>query len=156
MLGIHVTRLLSHFRWRDFRDVARAQIELLAAQFLLWRRPIGKLVECRVNGDATPLTKSTRDAAERAALAITRAARCGVFRPRCLVRALALHRSLERRGIIGSTVRIGVRPHKDALLAHAWVEYDGEVFGDSAPMVANFALLTEARLTNLSGEGVSR
>jgi hypothetical protein len=144
------------FRWRDLRDVARAQIELLAAQFLLWRRPIGKLVECNAAGTATPLTSTARAEAEAVGRAITRAARLGVFRPRCLVRALALHRSLERRGIHGSTVRIGVRQNKDALLAHAWVEYDGEVFGDNAAMVAQFAVLTEARFPEVSSGGLSR
>lgn len=148
--------MVFRLRWRDLRDIARAQIELLAAQFLLWQRPIGQLVECNTAGTATPLTSAARGEAERAARAITRAARLGVFRPQCLVRALALHRSLERLGIRGSTVRIGVRQNKDALLAHAWVEYGGEVFGDSAAMVAHFAVLTEARLTELSSGAVSR
>lgn len=133
--------------WRDLQAAARAQVDLLTARFLLWRRPIGKLVVCS-NEDASParLTRGTQAEAERIALAIDRAARLGVFRPTCLVRALALHRSLERRGIFGSIVRIGVRRSADALVAHAWVEYEGVVLGDTPAIVGNFTVLTHARL----------
>jgi hypothetical protein len=139
--------------WRDVRAAARAQIDLLVARFLLWRRPIGKLVVCSAVG-ASParLTRDAQTEAELVALAIDRAARLGVFRPSCLVRALALHRSLERRGIVGSIVRIGVRRSADALLAHAWVEHDGVVLGDTPAMVGNFTVLTQARLAELPGK----
>lgn len=139
--------------WRDVRAVVRAQVDLLIARFLLWRRPIGKLVVCSDAGTSPALlTRDTRLEAERIALAIDRAARLGLFRPSCLVRALALHRSLERRGIVGSIVRIGVRRSADALLAHAWVEHDGVVLGDTPAMVGNFTVLTQARLAELPGK----
>ncbi|HKW09044.1 MAG TPA: lasso peptide biosynthesis B2 protein [Gemmatimonadaceae bacterium] len=139
--------------WGDIRAAARAQLDLLVARFLLWRRPIGKLVVCsEVGVSPQRLTFNARAEAELVALAIDRAARLGVFRPSCLVRALALHRSLERRGIVGSIVRIGVRRSADALLAHAWVEHDGVVLGDTPAMVGNFTVLTQARLADLPGK----
>lgn len=139
-------------RWRDFRGVAWAQIALLAAQVRLWRRPVGKLVVCRADVARVPLTTDQRAAAEEAALALDRASRRGLFRPKCLVRALALQRLLERRGITGSVVRIGVRRSANALLAHAWVEHDGVILGDTRDMVANFTVLTDARLATSSGD----
>jgi hypothetical protein len=84
----------------------------------------------------------------RLARAVTRASRYGVFRPQCLVRALALHQMLERHGVPGSTIRIGVRQTDRAFVAHAWVERDGVVLGDTAANAATFALLTEARMAD--------
>src|SRR2546423_6105648 len=135
------------------RALARAQIELLSAQLLVWRRPVGQLVAFGDSGYTTEPERPAdhRGEATRAARAIQRAATYGVFRPRCLVRALALHRYLGRMGLTNSVVRIGVRREANELLAHAWVEYDGLVFGETKATAATFALLTEARLADLSG-----
>lgn len=147
-----VGRVTSSSRWRDLRGMAWAQVALLAAQLRLWLRPVGKLVVCRTNIARVPLTIDQRAEAEDAALAVDRASRRGLFRPRCLVRALALQRVLERRGITGSVVRIGVRRNADALLAHAWVEHGGVIIGDTRAMVANFTVLTDARLATSAGD----
>jgi transglutaminase superfamily protein len=138
-------------RLSDLRGAARAQLALLAAQCRLWLRPVGKLIVCGADIAASPLTSEERTAAERVALAIDRASRRGLFRPRCLVRALALQRLLESRGITGSFVRIGVRRNHDTLLAHAWVEHSGVILGDRPAMVANFTVLTDARLAATDG-----
>ncbi len=45
----------------------------------------------------------------RTVRALDRAARRGLFRPSCLVRSLALLRLLERGGVSGARMRIGVR-----------------------------------------------
>ena len=74
------------------------------------------------------------------ARAVHRAARYGLFRPRCLTRALALQRLLARRGWPAS-LHVGVRRDRGALLAHAWVELDGAVLGDSPEHVATFVPL---------------
>jgi hypothetical protein len=139
---------------RALRGVARAQLELLAAQYLVWRRPVGQLVRCddAVPGNAVRRSSGDRGETARIANAIQRAARYGLFRPRCLVRALALHRTLEQQGIAGSVVRIGVRRNGDMLLAHAWVEHEGLVLGDTAATAATFVLLTDARLIDLAAE----
>jgi len=139
-------------RWRDLRRVAWAQVALLAAQLRLWLRPVGKLVVCRTDVASVPLTNDQWAEAEEAALAVDRASRRGLFRPRCLVRALALQRLLESRGITGSVVRIGVRRNANALLAHAWVEHGSVILGDTRAMVANFTVLTDARLATSRGD----
>lgn|GEM_PF-731753 len=93
-------------------------------------------------GDAfavTPARESGREAM-RQALAVHRAARYGVFRPRCLTRAIALERMLVRRGL-PATVQIGVRREAGALEAHAWVELHGRVLGDHPEHVARFSPL---------------
>jgi hypothetical protein len=84
--------------------------------------------------------------AERLAVAVSRAGDYGVFRPLCLVRAVALNRLLERSGIRGSRIRIGVRMRRGRFGAHAWVEYGGRVIGDIPEHVESFAELADVRL----------
>jgi len=132
---------------------AWAQLELLRAQLLLWRRPIGRLIAESPAQSECPTRASRESVDQRAATiarAIDRAARRGVFRPKCLVRSMALHRMLERRGIRGSVIRIGVRREGDELLAHAWVEHNGITLIDSPSAVATFARLADAKLAGLS------
>ena len=138
----------------ELRDIAWAQLELLRAQVMVWRRPIGRLIAGsrgqteRAMEDGA--TRAEEQRAARMAKAVDRAARRGVFRPKCLVRSMALHRMLERSGVAGSVIRIGVRREGDQFLAHAWVEYKGLTLIDSPSAVAAFARLTEARLADLS------
>lgn len=137
----------------DLAAFAWAQLELLLAQVMVWRRPIGRLI-----AESTPQPERTgqvsREAVRRHAAtiarAVDRAARRGVFRPKCLVRSLALHRMLERSGIHGSVIRIGVMREGDELLAHAWVEHMGSTLIDPPAAVAAFSRLTDARLADLS------
>jgi len=137
----------------DLIAFAWAQLELLRAQVIVWRRPIGRLIAEPPTATEPP-SRSTRQTgdqrAARFARAVDRAARRGVFRPKCLVRSMALHRMLERSGVHGSVIRIGVRREGDALLAHAWVEHMGVTLIDSPADVAVFSRLTDARLADLS------
>lgn len=137
----------------DVVAFAWAQLELLRAQMILWRRPIGRLItDSTAQGERT--SRVVPRAAEQRALslarAVDRAARRGVFRPKCLVRSMALHRMLERRGVQGTVIRIGVRREGAELLAHAWVEHMGIPLIDSPSAVAAFSHLTDARLADLS------
>ena len=50
---------------------------------------------------------------------------------------------LEREGVPGSVVRIGVRLQDKEFFAHAWVELDGQPLGESAP-VERFVQLNDA------------
>jgi hypothetical protein len=126
---------------REWVDLLAAQAALARAQLLVWIRRPGALV--------TPLADApTRSsdgvdpeklrAAERIARAVSRAARRGVFRPSCLVRAVALHQMLQGRGLTGSSLRIGVRREGASLLAHAWVDYGGLVLGEEEWHVKRF------------------
>jgi hypothetical protein len=94
------------------------------------------------------LDAATLSRAEALALAVGRAAENGVFRPLCLVRAVALNRVLERHGIKGSRVRVGVRMRNGRFAAHAWVEYGDRVLGDSEAHVGSFVELSEVRLVD--------
>lgn len=130
-----------------------AQLELLRAQVIVWRRPIGRLIAGSTPQPELASDEASQAAEQRAARiarAVDRAARRGVFRPKCLVRSMALHRMLERSGIHGSVIRIGVRREGDELLAHAWVEHLGIALIDSPSAVAPFSRLADARLADLS------
>jgi len=86
--------------------------------------------------------------AQQLGLAVSRAGDYGVFRPLCLVRAVALHKMLEGHGIRGSRIRIGVRMRRGRFGAHAWVEYGGRVVGDNIEHVGSFAELAEVHLVD--------
>lgn len=142
-----VSRLskLASLSERDRQDLARAQIALLRAQLAVWMRPQGRLVQPERETAAAP-NEPSRARARRVASAVSLAARQGVFRPNCLVRALALSRLLEREQVPGCHVRIGVRERSGRFEAHAWVELGAEVLADSADHVASFERLTDVRL----------
>ena len=129
-------------------ELLRAQGALIAAQLRVWTRPRGRLIACGTPPSPEPgaCDHDGERVAERLALAVERAARYGVFRPLCLVRALALQRMLEARGIRSSRVRIGVRLRDGRFAAHAWVEYGGRVLGDTSEHVGMFSELADAQM----------
>lgn len=141
-------RKLAKLSPREWVELLQAQLALIAAQVLVWTRPTGKLVSGGPPpaADVGPAVLDPR--APRLALAVSRAADYGLFRPLCLVRAVALNRMLERRGIRGSRIRIGVRMRSGRFAAHAWVEYGHRVLGDSEAHVASFAELADVHLVD--------
>lgn len=138
-------RAIRGSRWRDMRDVAEAQVALLRAQAMRWLRPAGALVDVSIPivGDAEAVSVEDTTACARLARAVDRAARYGVFRPRCLARAVALSRMLEARGISAYRIRIGVRKEKGSFTAHAWVELGDAVFGDTIDNTEGYVPLTD-------------
>ncbi len=127
-----------------------AQRELLACQIAKWRRPVGELLDWNeVTGEQDVPTAPSVQALRSVGWAVTRAASYGVFRPKCLVRSLAIQRMLRRRGVAGSTIRIGVRLCNGEFNAHAWVEVGGLVIGDSRTHVDSFTRITDHRLVEL-------
>ena len=54
------------------------------------------------------------------------------LRPQCLVRSMALQRLLERDGIEGGRLVVGVRRRSGEFAAHAWVELQGRPLGEDA------------------------
>lgn len=145
-------RKLTSLTRSEWADLARAQLALLAAQAAVWTRPTGQLVA----GADGPAGRPERGAdrpermgptgrARDLALAVGRAAERGLFRPQCLVRALALQRLLAREGLGAARVRVGVRLAGARFDAHAWVEHEGEVLGDRTDYVATFSPLTDVR-----------
>jgi hypothetical protein len=127
---------------RDARaDLLAAQWALLTAQCAVWVRPRGALVAFGGDGSALHATPAAERRAEALALAVSRAATHGFFRPRCLVRALALVRMLDARGLRGGRVRIGVAKDGASFSAHAWVEYGTLLLGDRPERVSGYAPL---------------
>jgi hypothetical protein len=121
---------------RGWRDLLRAQVALLRAQRRLEREPIGALA---IRENFT-VEASTGDPAraETLAHAVHRAAQYGLFRPYCLVRAMALRDLLVADGIHGASIRIGVRRANGEFQAHAWIRWGERVLGDEARHVARF------------------
>ena len=140
-------RRLARLSAREWLDLAEAQLELLVAKAIVATRPTGQLVSRAPHDepapaaiDAPPITDARP---EQLALAIGRAAEHGLFRPLCLVRAVALKRSLDRHGYTGGTVRIGVRMNNGRFAAHAWVAYGTQILGDQEWHVESFEELDE-------------
>jgi hypothetical protein len=96
----------------------------------------------------TPVTDEARRAARRVALGVSRAADHGVFTPTCLVRSMAITSRLLREGIEGGTLRVGVARRNGEFVAHAWVEFGGEVIGDDASAVERYEPLDGLQLTS--------
>ncbi|MEX1184570.1 MAG: lasso peptide biosynthesis B2 protein [Gemmatimonadota bacterium] len=137
---------------RELGMLTEAQVVLLACQVARWLRPRGKLIEW--SGRAVARVPAGLDAAGASTVSlvcwsVTRAARYGVFRPQCLVRALALQRMLRRRGIMESSLHIGVRRQDGVFQAHAWVELNGAVLGDTRQHVRTFTRVSDLRLVEL-------
>lgn len=127
-------------------ELATAQAGLLGAQFLVATRPLGRLVSSEAPRSPLPHSVLAITDATRLARSISRASAYGVFRPRCLVRAVALQRLLERRGIAGSRIRVGVRQADGRFAAHAWVEYGSLVLGDHETYVSSFSQVADIQL----------
>lgn len=129
----------------EWLDLLRAQVILLGAQAELLFRSRGALLAYEPEPEAAPTaTAEARAAAlERA---VSRAARRGLFRPKCLARSLALHRMLKGSNILGSRIRIGVRPQSGTLVAHAWVTLGDQVLGDDPAFVGQFTEIADARM----------
>lgn len=133
----------------EIRLLLEAQRELVACQLAKWRRPVGALLDWSGPGPE-PGTRSIRARdVEQVAWAVSRASAYGLFRPRCLVRSLAIQRMLRRRGITSSSLGIGVRVQQGSFEAHAWVELDGAIVGDTPAHVQSFTRITDHRLVEL-------
>lgn len=130
---------------REWRDLLRAQWALIAAQRVVRSRAPGQLTSR--NAEPTSVTQGAPRGATAHAHAlgdaVRRAAKYGVFRPACLVRAIALQRLLSDDGIQGAMIRVGVKQAEEGMLAHAWVELDGDVIGDSFAHVREYAALND-------------
>lgn len=140
--ALRLTRRLFNLRPAEAGDLVLAQWNLLVALWTVRRRPPGELL--RPLSEA-PADSGVRDDArlERLATAVDRVARFGVFRPTCLVRAVALERQIRGANAGPAVVRIGVRHASGGLLAHAWIELDGRVVGDELARVRRYTPLRD-------------
>jgi hypothetical protein len=135
-----VVRRLFSLTPQEFADLVVAQWFLLVALWTVRRRPKGELLRPL---ESTSVAGGIRDDArlERLAVAVDRMARFGLFRPTCLVRAVALERQIRRANAGPAVVRVGVSQVAGKLLAHAWIELEGQVIGDEQARVRRFTPL---------------
>ena len=129
---------------RGWLDLFAAQVALLRAQWRLRREPTGSFVTRERVAPGPATGDPTR--ARALAKAVERAANHGLFRPFCLVRAIAIRDLLERHGIEGSSIRIGVRRLETEFNAHAWVRWGDETLGDRPSHVATFTEVDDIRV----------
>lgn len=133
---------LRRLTWRAWRDLASAQLALVGAQLRVWTTETGRLTTPDTEPAPSFVPSEASIARSKAlALAISRAAAYGIFRPACLVRSVALCRLMERRGIHNAVVRVGVVMRGAVMHAHAWVEYGGIILGDDPVNVSDYAVL---------------
>ena len=148
--GNLIARLAKQDR-EEWRELIAAQLALLVAQFQVWTRPVGRFVEDVQHvapGVQEPMRRNSKEWNEalRVARAVRRAADHGIVRPKCLVRAVAISRMLEQRGISGGRVRIGVRRVDGKFAAHAWVELGQRLLGDDVRHVRSFSELIDVKV----------
>ncbi len=128
-------------------DLLLAQVFLLRAGWRKRTHPIGSLTAHGAMKAVAPAPVGGDPVRARAiALAVLRAAEHGLFRPFCLVRAIALRDLLERERITGSEIRVGVRQRRGKFEAHAWVRWNDEVLGDVASHIATFTEVDDMRV----------
>jgi len=119
----------------EWVEICRGQVALLKALVAVRLRPTGRLISQEVEEAPTDIAW---DVVARVERGVHRAASYGLFRPRCLVKAVALHRSLLAHGIHGSRIRIGVQVSASEFDAHAWVMVGDHVVGDAPVRVQQF------------------
>jgi hypothetical protein len=137
-------RKLASLDRRSLTDLIFAQIALLRAHWRVKRQPIGSLtIRSR---DASAPARGDPARALSLALAVERTAQHGLFRPFCLVRAIALRELLEAHAILGSQIRVGVRQQGGRFNAHAWVRWGDRILGDKPEHVATFTEVDDIRV----------
>ncbi|MGQ0766793.1 MAG: lasso peptide biosynthesis B2 protein [Gemmatimonadota bacterium] len=140
---------LSPSQWSD---LLRAQWYILRAHYRLRGTPEGELM----TGWATRGTRSEKmeagqvdlsrlDRARVVGEAVRRIGDFGLTRPRCLARSIAITEMMRSEGIEGADIHIGIRTVPGKLEAHAWVEFAGEVVGDTRAYVNRFAEMATTR-----------
>lgn len=136
--------------WRDVTDLIPASWQLLRAQHALQTAERGALLALAASVPASAVDRTRLAEAERLGRAVSRAARRGPVRAKCLASSLALQRWLVARGITGGVVRIGVRQSPGGIEAHAWVTYGHTVLGDSEGHVRSFTPIAASAAAGLA------
>jgi len=140
------------------RSLTGGQWQVVASA--VWLLPTVGLSMRRAGFLRTATSLATRSQRSRQAIEITEArlvadavalvAARRMTRSRCLVRALVVWFLLRRRGADARLVIGAAAPDApDGLLAHAWVEVEGEPIGDAADVRTRFPAF-DLRLPSLS------
>ncbi len=126
---MHKIRRATQLMFSDWRYLAQASVELLAARLRLSTvAPETILRELRDRSSPLPREQINRPAAidvERVSWATTLAARYVPWRSDCLIQVMAADRWLRRHGLCPD-FHLGVAKDVDGgLKAHAWLRYGG-------------------------------
>lgn len=134
----------------EVRDAMKAQVALLGAQAWVHLSPRGRVLRPEAVPPASPASPALpTHRATAIARAVDRAARRGVFRPRCLARSVALQRLLRAEGFGPSRIHVGVRSVRGSFEAHAWVTLNGRVIGDETAFVERFQEINQISIAEL-------
>lgn len=123
---------------REVWELLPASWYLFRAQWALHREPRGQLIALATSAPPADPDPADRVMAERLGRAVSRAARYGPVRAKCLARSLAIRAWLTAHGIEGAIVQLGVRQSPRGIQAHAWVTLGDTVLGDSPEHVRTF------------------
>jgi hypothetical protein len=142
-LGLTIRKIpkILALSWRDRGDLARAWSLLLVTDLGLRALPFHRLQKAlSVNGKegGGPVSAET---IERLSQLVGIAARNHLCEMSCLRRSLVLQRMLSSLGI-ETNLQFGVnREDSNTINAHAWLEYEGQVIGESQRPSGRFASL---------------
>ncbi|MQA92414.1 MAG: lasso peptide biosynthesis B2 protein [Gemmatimonas sp.] len=134
---------LSSIARSEVLDLIVAQAALLRAWWWVRTRPLGELLRPAESVEELVDSPDVHPRLQRLALATERAAEHGLFPATCLVRAVALEHLIRRSDTRGAVVRIGVLTSGGRLLAHAWIEYGGQVLADRPDRIRHFTVLQD-------------
>ena len=136
----HAVRRLLAIPASEIGDLVVAQGFVLSALLRVRARRTGRLLH-RVQATPSLTLQSDESRLARLAVAVDRVSRFGLFRPTCLVRAVALERLVRTANAGTAVVRVGVARGTDEFFAHAWIEIGGCVLGDEPSYVRKFTPL---------------
>lgn len=92
-------------------------------------RGLQKITSAQPSQESQPGSSHTFAQVQSTTYLVEVAAQNGIYRANCLQRSLVLWWLLYQQRI-NSNLRIGVSKAENTLLAHAWVEYQGNILND--------------------------
>ena len=122
--------------------VSYAQWELVRARISVALTRRGRLLH-PVAASPSAVSDEAVGRARTISQAVDWASAHGLFRPSCLVRAIALERMLDSAGVAGASVRIGARRRGETIEMHAWIDLGGTVLGDLPERAGTFTPLRD-------------
>lgn len=141
-LKLHKLRKIS---FSQVIDLLRAQAALVSATRAVKKKPLGELVAVTETA-AGPVDDEGRLRSQRIAWSVVQAAKHGALPATCLVRSVAIQHLLLRENLPPGEIRVGVKWDDGGFFAHAWVEQDERILGDTRQHVGQFDPVTDMRL----------
>jgi hypothetical protein len=140
----HKLQLARQLTWGDWLVLAQAWWMLLGFRLALRWVQFNRLeaFTCPAAG-ITAVPPGALAWARRRQMLVSLAARLYLPAMTCLPRALTLRRMLSRHAI-PAQLRIGANKTSTGIIAHAWVELDGDAIGEPEDIAESFKVLQGA------------